>query len=124
MTLQEFLTQTQNDVQREMTDRTGQPGPFPYPVSVFSEIVMDHMAEANMTSDPQVNVQAGAESDDRHTALSSPSAPPVRISQDMCGSDSSGAVWITPVPPHPLANSAATITTDSLSIRAILLTSA
>lgn len=54
MTLQEFLTQTQNDVQREMTDRTGQPGPFPYPVSVFSEIVMDHMAEANMTSDPQV----------------------------------------------------------------------
>lgn len=54
MTLQDFLLQTQADVRREVAERTGQPGPFPYPVSVFSEIVMEHMAEVNMTTEPQV----------------------------------------------------------------------
>lgn len=54
MELQDFLTQTQTDVRREIAERTGQPGPFPYPVSIFSEIVMEHMANASMTTDPQV----------------------------------------------------------------------
>jgi hypothetical protein len=54
MTLEEFLVQMHYDVNREVADRTGQPGPFPHPVSVFSEIVMQHMADAGMTSDPQV----------------------------------------------------------------------
>ncbi|MER9955189.1 AIPR family protein [Mesorhizobium australicum] len=54
MTLEEFLIQTQADVRREAADRTGQPGPFPHPVSLFSEIVMQHLADAGMTNEPQV----------------------------------------------------------------------
>lgn len=54
MTLEEFLVQTQGDVQREATERTGQPGPFPHPVSLFSEIVMQHMSDFGMTNEPQV----------------------------------------------------------------------
>ncbi len=54
MTLEEFLLQTQSDVQREANERTGQPGPFPHPVSLFSEIVMQHMSDFGMTNEPQV----------------------------------------------------------------------
>jgi hypothetical protein len=54
MTLEEFLTQMQSDVRREESERTGLPGPFPHPVSLFSEIVMQHMAEFGMTNEPQV----------------------------------------------------------------------
>lgn len=54
MTLEEFLVQTQGDVQREANERTGQPGPFPHPVSLFSEIVMQHMSDFGMTNEPQV----------------------------------------------------------------------
>lgn len=54
MTLEEFLQQTQGDVRREAAERTGQPGPFPHPVSLFSEIVMQHMAEFGITNEPQV----------------------------------------------------------------------
>lgn len=54
MTLEEFLVQTQSDVQREANERTGQPGPFPHPVSLFSEIVMQHMSDFGMTNEPQV----------------------------------------------------------------------
>lgn len=54
MTIEEFLAQTQADVKREVAERTGQPGPFPHPVSLFSEIVMQHMAEFGMTNEPQV----------------------------------------------------------------------
>jgi len=54
MTLEEFLVQTQSDVQREANERTGQRGPFPHPVSLFSEIVMQHMSDFGMTNEPQV----------------------------------------------------------------------
>lgn len=54
MTLEEFLVQTQDDVQREAGERMGQPVPFPHPVSLFSEIVMQHMSEFGMTNEPQV----------------------------------------------------------------------
>jgi hypothetical protein len=54
MTLDEFLVQTQGDVAREAGERTGQPGPFPHPVSLFSEIVMQHMSDFGMTNEPQV----------------------------------------------------------------------
>ena len=54
MTIEEFLAQTQADVKREVAERTGQPGPFPHPVSLFSEIVMQHMAEFGIINEPQV----------------------------------------------------------------------
>jgi hypothetical protein len=54
MTLEEFLVQTQSDDHREANERTGQPGPFPHPVSLFSEIVMQHMSDFGMTNEPQV----------------------------------------------------------------------
>jgi len=54
MTLEDFIIQMQSDVRREATDRTGLPGPFPHPVSIFSEIVMQHMADFGMTNEPQV----------------------------------------------------------------------
>jgi len=53
MSLEEFLTQIRNDVNREAKERTGQPGPFPHPVSIFSELVMQHMAEFGMTNETQ-----------------------------------------------------------------------
>lgn len=55
MELSEFLRQTQNEVRAEIDDRLGTPGnSYPYPESVFSEIVMDHMSEIGMTFEPVV----------------------------------------------------------------------
>lgn len=55
MELQEFLTDTQTQVRSEIHDRLDMPGnPYPYPESVFSEIVMQHMAEIGMTFEPVV----------------------------------------------------------------------
>jgi len=54
MELKDFLIQTQNQVRAEINDRIGQPGtPFPFHESVFSEIVMQHMADVGMTFDPE-----------------------------------------------------------------------
>jgi len=54
MELKDFLIQTQNQVRAEINDRIGQPGtPFPFHESVFSEIVMKHMADVGMTFDPE-----------------------------------------------------------------------
>jgi hypothetical protein len=53
MTLEEFLRQTQAEVQAEIGDRLGKPpGAYPYPESVFAETVMQHMSEIGMTFDP------------------------------------------------------------------------
>ena len=55
MELDEFLRQTQAEVQTEIAERHGNSGEtYPYPESVFAEIVMQHMAEIGMTFEPQV----------------------------------------------------------------------
>lgn len=55
MELSEFLRQTQQEVRAEIDDRLGSPGnAYPYPESVFSEIVMQHMSEIGMTFEPVV----------------------------------------------------------------------
>lgn len=55
MELSEFLTQTQAEVQAEIDDRLRDSGEaYPYPESVFAEIVMQHMAEIGMTYEPHV----------------------------------------------------------------------
>src|ERR1700730_92294 len=55
MELEEFLRQTQAEVQAEITERLGASGePYPYPQSVFAEIVMQHMSEVGMTFEPEV----------------------------------------------------------------------
>jgi hypothetical protein len=53
MTLAEFLTQTQATVRSEIDERLTAPnGAYPYPEVVFTEVVMQHMAEIGMTFDP------------------------------------------------------------------------
>jgi len=55
MELSEFLRQTQLEVRAEIDDRLCSPGnAYPYPESVFSEIVMQHMSEIGMTFEPVV----------------------------------------------------------------------
>jgi hypothetical protein len=55
MTLEEFLTQTQANVRAEIGDRlSSAAGAYPYPESVFTEVVMQHMADIGMTFDPTV----------------------------------------------------------------------
>jgi AIPR protein/abortive infection phage resistance-like protein len=55
MELQDFLGQTQVEVRSEIGDRLGEPGnAYPYPESVFAEIVMQHMSEIGMTFEPVV----------------------------------------------------------------------
>ncbi|AUG55277.1 MZA anti-phage system associated AIPR family protein MzaE [Thalassospira marina] len=55
MELVDFLRQTQAEVRSEIGDRLGDPGnAYPYPESVFAEVVMQHMSEIGMTFDPVV----------------------------------------------------------------------
>ena len=55
MTLGEFLVQTQGSVRAEVEARSGEYGtPYPYPEMVFTEIVMQHMAEIGMSHEPQI----------------------------------------------------------------------
>jgi hypothetical protein len=59
MELVEFLHQTQAEVRGEIAERIAASGgnggapPYPFPESVFAEIVMQHMAEIGMTFEPQ-----------------------------------------------------------------------
>lgn len=54
MTLEEFLIQTQGSVRAEVEARSGEQGtPYPHAESVFTEIVMDHMAEIGMCYEPR-----------------------------------------------------------------------
>jgi len=53
--LEEFIRQTQAEVRSEIGDRLGATGnEYPYPESVFAEIVMQHMSEIGMTFEPVV----------------------------------------------------------------------
>ena len=53
MDLQEFLTQTQNDVQMEINNRiVAADQNYPYAELVFTNIVMNYMAEIGMTNEP------------------------------------------------------------------------
>jgi AIPR protein len=53
--LEDFLRQTQAEVRAEIGDRLDVPGnAYPYPESVFAEIVMQHMSEVGMTFEPVV----------------------------------------------------------------------
>jgi hypothetical protein len=55
MDLEVFLHQTQAEVQAAIGDRLGSLGKaYPYPESIFAEIVMQHMSEIGMTFEPQV----------------------------------------------------------------------
>ena len=55
MELDEFLRQTQAEVRSHIGDRLGESGgDYPYPESVFAEVVMDHMSEIGMTFEPAV----------------------------------------------------------------------
>jgi hypothetical protein len=53
--LVDFLRQTQAEVRTEIADRMSDAGgAYPYPESVFAEVVMQHMAEIGMTFEPNV----------------------------------------------------------------------
>jgi hypothetical protein len=53
--LVDFLRQTQTEVRTEIADRMSDAGgAYPYPESVFAEVVMQHMAEIGMTFEPTV----------------------------------------------------------------------
>ena len=55
MELVDFLRQTQTEVRTEIADRMSDAGDaYPYPESIFAEVVMEHMAEIGMTFDPTV----------------------------------------------------------------------
>lgn len=54
MQLDEFLAQTLAQVETTIGERMVDEGPYPHAESVFAEIVMEHMAEVGMTSDPEV----------------------------------------------------------------------
>lgn len=55
MELEDFLRQTQAEVQAEIGERLGASGEaYPYPESVFAEVVMQHMSEIGMTFEPEV----------------------------------------------------------------------
>jgi len=55
MELEDFLRQTQAEVQTEIGERLGASGEaYPYPESVFAEVVMQHMSEIGMTFEPEV----------------------------------------------------------------------
>ena len=55
MELDEFLRQTQADVRSSIGDRLGDSDDdYPYPESVFAEVVMEHMSEIGMTFEPVV----------------------------------------------------------------------
>ena len=54
MELEDFLRQTQAEVQAEIGERLSSPGAYPYPEMVFAEVVMQHMSEIGMTFDPEV----------------------------------------------------------------------
>ena len=53
MELLDFLRQTQSEVRSEIGDRLGEQGNgYPYPESIFAEVVMQHMSEIGMTFEP------------------------------------------------------------------------
>jgi hypothetical protein len=55
MELEDFLRQTQAEIKSEIGDRLGAPGDtYPYPESVFTEVVMQHMSDVGMTFEPEV----------------------------------------------------------------------
>lgn len=55
MEISEFLRQTQQEVRAEIDEQLSSSGSaYPYPESVFSEIVMQHMSEIGMTFEPVV----------------------------------------------------------------------
>jgi hypothetical protein len=55
MELEDFLRQTQAEVQAEIGERLGASGEaYPYPESVFAEVVMQHMSEIGMTFEPEI----------------------------------------------------------------------
>ena len=54
MELAEFLLQTRADVKEEIADRMSVPGrEYPYEETVFTEIVMNHMANIGMAFEPE-----------------------------------------------------------------------
>lgn len=55
MELVDFLGQTQAEVKELLNERMEMPDePYPYPESVFTEVMMQHMADVGMTFEPEV----------------------------------------------------------------------
>src|SRR4051794_13168309 len=55
MELEEFLRQVQSEVNTEINERLAASGEaYPYPESVFAEVVMQHMFDVGMTFEPEV----------------------------------------------------------------------
>ncbi len=55
MELIDYLRQTQSEVRDLLNERMDLPGePYPFPESVFTEVMMQHMAEVGMTFEPEV----------------------------------------------------------------------
>ena len=55
MELLDFLHQTQAEVRTQIDERMAEPeGSYPYPESVFAEVVMNHMEDIGMTFEPNV----------------------------------------------------------------------
>jgi len=55
MELLDFLRQTQSEVNAEIGNRlSSNEGAYPYPESVFAEVVMQHMSDIGMTFEPEV----------------------------------------------------------------------
>lgn len=55
MELEDFLRQTQAEVRAEIGERLGSSeDAYPYPESVFAEVVMQHMSEIGMTFEPEI----------------------------------------------------------------------
>jgi hypothetical protein len=55
MELEDFLRQTQAETKLQIADRLSTSGSsYPYPESVFAEVVMQHMFEVGMTFEPEV----------------------------------------------------------------------
>jgi hypothetical protein len=53
--LLDFLRQTQAEVRTQIDERMAEPGgSYPYPETVFAEVVMNHMADIGMTFEPNV----------------------------------------------------------------------
>lgn len=54
MELDEFLLQTRAEVREAIADRLAVPGSdYPYEETIFTEVVMEHMAEVGMTFEPE-----------------------------------------------------------------------
>lgn len=93
MALAEFLRETQAEVRAQVND-----GATPYAETAFSEIVMDHMAEAGMACGEPVGCQYQGKSGNANLRLSGYAMSEAGDRLDLFVSLYDGVEEITPVP--------------------------